>query len=332
MRVLRNVFRRKLRAFLTIFGITIGVVALVVMGGMAEKLQLLVDGGSDYYADKVIVSGPGAMAGFGTDPISIDLIDEIEAVDGVTRVSASIMMLLDEDPSSVNMGIPPNISGEDLRYEGYEDFETRIADGRDLTVDDLGKAVVGSDLVSKLDAEVGGTIELRGVEFEVVGIFEKTLTAPDQAVKILLPDAQDLLVKDLPAAIREQVDPRDLATSMAVYVEDGVDADKLAETIEIEVADISAMGPTGFIKSVKEPLQIFSQIIYAIALISLMVGGLSVINTMTMAVAERTREIGIRKAIGATDGDIMGQFVLESAIMGLLGGLFGLGLGTLITI
>ena len=91
------------------------------------------------------------------------------------------------------------------------------------------------------------------------------------------------------------------------------------------------MGPTEFINAVKEPLQIFSQIIYAVALISLMVGGMSVINTMTMSVAERTREIGIRKAIGARDRDIMGQFVLESAIMGTIGGLVGLGLGLIIT-
>jgi ABC-type transport system, involved in lipoprotein release, permease component len=78
---------------------------------------------------------------------------------------------------------------------------------------------------------------------------------------------------------------------------------------------------------VKEPLEIFNYLIYTVALIALVVGGLSIINTMTMSVSERTREIGIRKAIGATRGDIMRQFLAEAAVIGVIGGLLGLGLG-----
>lgn len=330
MRVLRNVFRRKLRAFLTIFGITIGVLALVVMGAMAEKLQLLVDGGVEYYGDKVIVSGAGGVAGFNISPMSRSVIDDVEKVDGVTRASGAVGMLLDEDPSGVNMGIPASIEGLDFRGEGYETFETRIADGRQLEKDDRGKVVVGSDLVTKLDAEVGKDVTVRGKKFEVVGILEKTLTAPDMTVQMVLEDAQDILVGDMPSAIRDQVDKRDIVTSIAVYLEDGKNPDKMATVIEGEIPDIDAMGPEGFKKSVQEPLKIFNQIIYAIALVSLAVGGLSVINTMTMSVAERTREIGIRKAIGASNGAIMRQFIAESAVIGLLGGLLGLGLGYLI--
>jgi putative ABC transport system permease protein len=330
MRVLRTIFRRKLRAFLTIFGITIGVLALVVMGSIAEKLNLLVEGGTEYYADKVIVTGKSGMAGFSTEPLSTDLIDEIEDIDGVARAAGSIMMMLDTDPSSVNMGIPPNINASDFREAGYETFESEVVKGRKLEADDRGVCVVGSDLVDKLDAEVGGTIEVRGKEFEVIGILGKTLTAPDKAVQVPLADAQYLLVADLPAAIRDSVFPDKLITSVAVYLEPGADADEMATIIEHEIDDISAMGPAGFETSVKEPLKIFTQIIYAIAIVSLLVGGLSVINTMTMAVAERTREIGVRKAIGASDGAIMRQFVAESAVMGVIGGLLGLGLGALI--
>lgn len=330
MRVLRTIFRRKLRAFLTIFGITIGVLALVVMGSIAEKLSLLVDGGSDYYADKVIVSGSSGMAGFSTEPISTDLIADIEAVDGVTRAAGSIMMLLDTEQSSVNIGVPANIQASDFREQGYETFQSDVVSGRALEPDDRGVVVIGSDLVSSLEAEVGGTIDVRGEEFEVVGILGKTLTAPDKAVQMSLEDAQDLLVADLPAAIRDSIEPRTLITSIAVYLEPGEDPDEMAEVIGHEVDNIKAMGPLGFETSVKEPLKIFNQIIYAIAVVSLLVGGLSVINTMTMSVAERTREIGVRKAIGASDGAIMRQFIAESAVMGLIGGLLGLGLGVMI--
>lgn len=330
MRILRSIFKRKLRAALTIFGITIGVLALVVMGSIAEKLSLLVAGGSDYYADKVIVSGASGIGGFSVEPISTDLIAEIEDVDGVTRAAGSIMMLLDTDPSAVNIGIPANINASDFREEGYETFDSDVVSGRALERDDRGVVVVGADLVSKLDARVGETIEVRGRDFEVIGILGKTLTAPDMAVQMPLADAQELLVADLPAAIRENIDPDTLITSIAVYLEDGADPDEMAEVIAHEVPDVQAMGPAKFEQSVTEPLKIFNQIIYAIAIVSLLVGGLSVINTMTMSVAERTREIGVRKAIGATDGAIMRQFIAESAVMGTIGGLLGLGLGALI--
>ena len=330
MRVLRSVFRRKTRALLTIFGITIGVLALVVMGSIAEKLSLLVDGGADYYADKVIVSGMSGMAGFSTEPISTDLIGEIERIDGVARAAGSVMMLLETEPSAVSIGVAANIQASDFREHGYESFESEVVQGRELERGDRGVAVVGADLVSNLDAEVGGTIDVRGTEFEVVGILGKTLTAPDMAVQIPLADAQELLVADLPAAIRDTVDRDTLITSIAVYLEDGQDPDEMATVISQNVDDVSAMGPAGFESSVKEPLKIFNQIIYAIAVVSLLVGGLSVINTMTMSVAERTREIGVRKAIGATDGAIMRQFIAESAVMGVIGGLLGLGLGALV--
>ena len=73
--------------------------------------------------------------------------------------------------------------------------------------------------------------------------------------------------------------------------------------------------------------KIFNGIVFGVALISLLVGGLSVVNTMTMSVLERTREIGIRKAIGASDRQIVGQFLSESAIIGFLGGATGLAPG-----
>ncbi|MHB9002534.1 MAG: ABC transporter permease [Coriobacteriia bacterium] len=331
MRILRNVFRRKTRAFLTIFGITIGVVALVAMGAIAEKLQLLVDGGTKYYADKVIVTGNSAMGGFSTTPLSRDLVERVEDVEGVARAAATVQMMLEEEAGAVTMGTPPMISGSDFRDVGYESFTVDYSEGRALKSTDRGKVTVGADLVDKLGAKVGETVEIRGKDFEVVGIQEKTLTAPDMAVGMTIADAQSLLIEDVPPAVRSSVVKGNLATAITVYLQDGKDPDEMADIIQSELGDeYSAMGPKGFEESVTEPLKIFNQIIYAIALVSLAVGGLSVINTMTMAVAERTREIGIRKAIGATNGMVMRQFIAESAVIGVIGGLFGLGLGYLI--
>jgi len=327
MRIFRNIFRRKMRAFLTIFGITIGVFALVVMGSMAEKINLLINGGTRYYSDKVVISDASTpTGGFSMTPIAVGRIPEIEAVPGVARATASIYMMLDPE-GGMSMGVPQGIVGSDMRSVGYETFPLRMAEGRDLTAEDRGRAVVGCDIAKALGAEVGGTIELRGEPFEVVGIYDKTLTAPDNTVTISLHDIQQLLYADLPAMVQQQVNPDDLATAITAYPEAGVDADQLASTITGTVPGVSAAGPQEFIDQFKSMTKIFNSIIFGVALISLLVGGLSVVNTMTMSVLERTREIGIRKAIGASHRQIVGQFLTESALIGFLGGVTGLALG-----
>ena len=328
MRTLRNVFRRKLRALLTIVGIAIGVLALVVMGSVAEKLQLLVDGGTAYYADKVIITDGSTFAGFGMSPISADVRVDAERIDGIERASVTLNFLLDDDVQMMSMGTPPMVEATDFRDEGYEDFTTPVAEGRALQAMDAGKVAVGADLVQQLEAEVGGTVEIRGRSFEVVGIHERTLSAPDSTVTMTLADAQDIFIETLPDSVAENLEVEDLATSIVLFPEQGLDPDEMVDVVADELGDAyNVQGPAGFEQLVKEPLQIFNYLIYTVALIALVVGSLSIINTMTMSVSERTREIGIRKAIGATRGAIMRQFIAEAAVIGLFGGLLGLALG-----
>ena len=147
MRTLRNVFRRKGRAFLTIFGIAIGVFALVVMGSMAEKITLLVDGGTKYYVDKVVVTPKGGNT-FSVSPMSTSDVRKLEQVPGALRASANISMFLSDDLSAVNFGPPASINSDDGRSEGYESFVLTIAQGRKLKPGDTWKVAVGSDLVN----------------------------------------------------------------------------------------------------------------------------------------------------------------------------------------
>lgn len=330
MRTLRNVFRRKLRASLTIFGIGIGVLALVVMGSVAEKLQLLVDGGTRYYADKIIVSDGSTFAGFGMSPMNSSVLEEAEAIDGIERGSVTLNFLLDDEVQMMSMGTPPMVEATDFRDADVEDFAVTIAEGRELRPEDTGKVVVGADLITLLGAEVGGTVEIRGKEFEVVGIAERTLTAPDSTVQMTLPDAQEIFIGTLPDSVAQTVEVSELTTSVVLFPEAGTDPNEMVEVVaEALGGAYNVQGPAGFEQLVKEPLQIFNYLIYTVALIALVVGSLSIINTMTMSVSERTREIGIRKAIGATRRDIMRQFIAEAAAIGLIGGLLGLALGAI---
>jgi putative ABC transport system permease protein len=325
MRILRNVFRRKLRVMLTIFGITIGVLALVVMGSMAEKINMLVSGGTKYYSDKVTVQAEGSGM-FSTGPLSLSKRDAILAVPGVAEVSGGIASLLETD-TSVSFGMPAMIMGSDMRGADLESFPISYSSGRALTPADNGSVVVGSDLVKKLGAKVGGTVTVRGQQYTVVGILNKTLTAPDTEVWMTLSDAQKIFAQDLPDVLRSQVNASDLVTSFVVYPARGTDPEQLAAAINQAVPGVEATGPKAFQEQVANATKIFSGILYGIAIIALFVGGLSVINTMTMSVNERTREIGVRKAIGASDGQIVRQFLGEAGIIGLIGGVSGLFLG-----
>ena len=331
MGTIRNVFRRKGRAFLTIFGITIGVFALVVMGAMAEKLNVMVDGGISYYGNKVTVTDAGAQGTFG-GPLSLKKVSEIERVAGVARASASLGMLLDNKSTSMSVGVPPMIMAADLRENGYEKFVITYSSGRALRVGDRGVVTLGADMAKQLHGAVGGTVKVRGKAFTVVGIANRTLTAPDQSVMMTLADGQGLFLRDLPAAVRDRVDPKDLCTSISVYPVSGVDPEKLATAVTAKIGGIKAAGPNAFKESVGASMKLFNGIIFSVALIALIVGGMSVVNTMTMAVAERTREIGIRKAIGASSLAIVRQFIAESGLIGLVGGLTGLALGAVATV
>jgi putative ABC transport system permease protein len=326
MQVLRNVFRRKLRVFLTICGITIGVLALVLMGSMAEKINLLVSGGVRYYSDKVTVSAEGTNSMFANSLLSSSKRDELMKVPGVLEVSGTVGTLL-ETGTTMSFGMPALIMGGDMRGEALESFEVTYSDGRALTPQDVGGVVVGADLVKKLNAKVGENVIIRDEPFKVVGIMDKTLTAPDSSVFMTLEDAQRMFVKDLPPLISSQIDQDSFVNSFTVYPTTGTDPELLAKRINETVDGVTAAGPSFFKDQIASATQVLNLILYGVAIISLVVGGLSVINTMTMSVSERTREIGVRKAIGASDGQIVRQFLTEAGVIGLIGGVTGLVLG-----
>lgn len=335
MRLLRQLTRRKLRTTLTILGITIGIWALVVFSSMANKINALVAGGSDYFSGKVLVTDASNIAvGAGISPMKIDVADQIRALDGVAAAVPQIQMIYNPD-SNGSFGVAETLQGEVAGSDlGNETFDIRAVQGRLLTAEDEGSQVVvfGSDLGRKENAEIGSTVEIRGVPFEVVGILEPTLTAPDSTAIMPLAAAQDLFAESLPAPIREAISEHELITQVVVYPTQGTDDADLAARIEASVDNVSTLTGAEFDEQVGSSVAIFNAIIIGVAVISLVVGGLSVINTMAMSVAERTREIGIKRAIGGSRGRIIRELVAEAAVIGFIGGLIGLGLGAVVVV
>jgi len=306
------------------------------MSSMANKIGSLVEGGSTYFGDKIIVSDASSPAfGLGFTPIPISIVDMVAAVQGVAVAVPQIQLPVELEVSSTGFGIPDFIVGAVADADqGRETFEISVAKGRLLVPGDEGANVVvlGADLARKFDKGIGETMEIRGSEFEVVGVLEPTLTAPDTTILMPLAATQILLAMDAPILARQGISSEELATQIVVYPETGADIDALADAIESSVGQVQTITGNDFDEQIGSATAIFNAIILGVALISLAVGGLSVINTMAMSVAERTREIGIKRSIGASRGRIVRELVVESSLIGLTGGVIGLVLGAIVVL
>jgi putative ABC transport system permease protein len=334
MRIMRDLGRRKVRTTLTILGITIGIWALVVFGSMANKINALVAGGSEFYQGKVTVSGSGASMAFGS-PMAISTADTIARLGSVDVVVPGVSMLMSDDASGMSMSMPQMIEAQVAGADrGRETFALHVATGRALTPQDEGAdvTVLGSDIARQHGSRVGDTMVLRGEPFVVVGILEPTLTAPDTSAMVPLAAGQRLYAKTLPALVSGKLDPTAIISGLVVYPKPGIDPETVAADIKAADPDLVTMTGADFDRQIGSATSILNSILVGIALISLAVGGLSVINTMAMSVAERTREIGIKRAIGGNRRRIVGELVTESAFIGFLGGAVGLALGAALVV
>ena len=341
MEIIRNLTRRKLRNTLTISGIVIGVLALVTMGAMAEKFNALLDGGVTYFGSNIQVTAAGASAFGGSSVLPLSTVTQVEQVSGVAAAFGEIQV--QAKPGSVqtvSFGLPDYITSYDPRANDYSAVKTTLVQGRDVT--SSGEVVLGSDFAHEFGKSAGSTIDLPvrpsdakadfvNHAFTVVGVLAKTQTGPDTGAFINLPDAQMLLKDSLPAAIRDRIDTSTLVTGMTVYGKPGVNLDNLSDSINNQVSGVKATKPSTIVNSFKSGGALFTAITTGAALLALIVGGLSVINTMLMAVTERVREIGLKKAIGAHTRHILREYLLEATLIGAIGGSIGLLLGWGIT-
>ncbi|MHB8509488.1 MAG: ABC transporter permease [Candidatus Dormibacteria bacterium] len=341
MELIRNLFRRKLRNSLTIGGIAIGVLALATLGALAEKNNKLIDGGVRYFSGHVGVSDATANGFGGGGFLNQATVDRIKHVDGVQAAFSAITLPAKGD-RTISFGASDSIVAEEAGAAKYEAFKLTAREGKRPDQLQDGEVAMGSDIATELKVRLGDSIDLptppkqyqstfRNHPFRVVGIMDKTLTAPDNFAYITLHDGRRGLGDNLPPALRGQVNTSDLVNSVNVYGKPGVNLDKLAVKINNEVPGVKAQSPTELVNAFKSFSTVFSAITIGSALIALVVGGLSVINTMLMSVTERYREIGLKKAVGARTRHILQEFVSEAILIGVIGGCIGLGLGALLT-
>ncbi|HEY5493341.1 MAG TPA: ABC transporter permease [Candidatus Anoxymicrobiaceae bacterium] len=325
--ILRNMWRRKARTFLTIFGIVVGILALTVLGGLSARLNQQVQGAKSWFTSSIsVVPSGGSLFGGGQDRFfNVSKVSEVEAVPGVKSASAAIGVLLSES-QSFSFGAPDLLIG--LSLDGSTELLNKLAlsEGRYLKPGDRDKVVLGSALAEKNNATVGGTVDLRGKTFEVVGILKATLSAPDNFAFVPYDDALPVFLQVNPFF---QQNTRIASVIYAIW-DPGANPEVVGARIARQVKGVKVITPAEAQKQISQFSLIFNAILFGIAFIALVVGGLSIINTMVMSVSERTREIGLKKAIGAGTNSILLEYLLESATIGLIGGLLGTGIGLVI--
>jgi putative ABC transport system permease protein len=341
--MLRNIARRKLRSALTISGIVIGILALTTMGAIAENFNALLDGGVQYYSSSIQVGPPD---GESASLLPLSKIDEIKRVEGVGAAFPAYSFLVKPGTvSTVSFGPPDLVIAGDPAENDWGQLKLTTAQGHYLT-GTAGEVVLGDTIGKEFKKKVGDTIDLPvkpsdakpdfvNHTFSVVGILNVTRTAPDGFAYMNITDGQMLLKDSLPIAIRSQIDTSQITEAIDVYGQRGSSIsqlDAIADRINVQVDGVKAIRPSVIVNSFKSGGAIFTAITTAAALLALIIGGLSVVNTMFMAVAERVREIGLKKAVGATTRNIMAEFLLEATFIGALGGVIGYGIGVLITV
>lgn len=331
---LKTFTRRPTRSWLTILGIFIGIAAVVSLTSIGQGLQDAVMRQFQAFGTNTlfIYPGTGEFALFGTmggtqvlHDRDVRLVEDVGGVDRVAGFFTSIATIehMDEKKSTFVIGMS----------EGWtiSEFSSGIGvfEGRELQQGDSKQVVVGYLLATgdffKNPVRMGHRLYIEGEPFRVVGSLDKIGNrADDSQIYIPLKTAQTLFDKEGYNLIYVKIKPESDPDIVATQITEKIRKDRNQKEGE-EDFSVQTMGQLS--KTVDDVIGVIKLAVIGIATISIVVGGVGIMNTMYTSVLERTHEIGIMKAIGARDRDIALLFVIESGALGLVGGALGVAAG-----
>jgi len=328
----------KLRSILTMLGIVIGVAAVITMVALGTGAQKAVQDQIESLGTNLlsVYAGQSFHRGVASaDRVSLTT-EDAEMLAAETTVLTAVVPELrrSQQVEYGNRNINVNVMGTVPEYVPINNYE--IASGRMFTAGDgtsrkrvavLGYAV--PDMVEANGAAmIGQQILIRGVPFEIIGVLqEKGSTSswwnPDEQILVPLQTAQyRILGTDRVNSITVQVMHPDSMTVAMIEIE-GV-MRKQHGIPPGRDNDFQIRNRGEFLETFEETTQTFTFLLGAIAAVSLLVGGIGIMNIMLVSVSERTREIGVRKALGATKRNILMQFLIEALVLCMMGGLVGI--------
>ncbi|NLE45441.1 MAG: FtsX-like permease family protein [Chloroflexi bacterium] len=310
--IVKSLLGRKMRTILTVFGIAVGVAAVVALGALGDGMiegYTTMGGGSG--ADLLVVQDDALDIMFSA--VDQDLGTTLAGFAGVTDVSEMIYTFAATDGAAyfIVYGYDP---------DGFAIQRFRIVEGQSLSrraAPHGGKPVLlGRAAADDFGLSVGDTFRLYESQFRIVGIFETGAPFEDGAAVVLLEDAQVISGK-----------PRQV-NALLLKVRDGADLDALRDRIERRFPKLTTTTSADFLEK-QEMLQYVDAFTWTVSFVALLIGGVGVMNTMLMSVFERTREFGVLRAVGWRPRRVLALVIGESLILSLLGGMMGVGLGIL---
>lgn len=337
-----NIKTRQLRSWLTMIGIFIGIAAVVTLYSLGQGMESAINeqfeklggnritvqpGGSMY-------GPPGTLASAKITEHDLDIIEKIRSVDEAAGVIISSVQAEYNDEARYLFirGVPTN-----ERYDLIHDmFLIEMEEGVELQKGDKKKVMVGYNLGMNDDKfgkklRIRDHIMLNGQSFEVVGILEKEGDSlQDNILFVPLDSARELMENNkdefdmIVVTAKEGEDINDVANDINKEMRQDRDQDEGEEDFVVETAE-------KLLESFSKVFNIIKAVILGLTAISLVIGGIGIMNTMFTAVLERKKEIGILKAVGARNSSIMTLFLFEAGILGALGGGIGAIIGILLS-
>ena len=319
----------KMRSFLTILGVVIGVVAIVVLVSIGQGANSSVVESIEGMGTNLITANINARR---MNPIDLDSLNELAQNEAISYVApiASVSGTVKAGTTTYDDGV---VQGTTPGYESIRNWT--VAEGRFLQQPDIDNrsfvAVIGSEAATEMYGTthaVGETFSLNGYTITVVGVLEAVGSSASGSN-----DNQILI----PFTLAQRLSNQTSISSFYVSAASSAQVEQAQAAVEsyLEKAfenyntrsfgtQYSVFNQTEMLSTLNETTNTLTLMLGGIAAISLLVGGIGIMNIMLVSVSERTREIGIRKAIGAARGNILMQFLIESLVVSLMGGLLGL--------
>ena len=309
--VLSNLLRQKIRTSLTVVGISIGITAVVALGIITESVrssaaEILTVGGSDFSI------GRKGSSDITLSTLSQQNLDTVRSYREIEHASGVLLAVsrVGSNPYFVQVGIDP----QDLEF-----FEMPLKEGRRLQPNAPDEIMLGEDAAGNLSADVGDTVQVRELAFTVAGIYRSSTVLLDGGALLPL------------STVWQYEKKEGLYSLIYVRVRPGTDLDSLTARIEAEHPDLATLRTLSDYGEVDQGLEILDAVNLGITILAVFVGGIAVMNTMVMAVFERTREFGILRALGWRTRRILQMVLGESLLLCLIAAVVGSALAIVLT-
>ena len=336
---LRSIRRNLLRSFLTILGIVIGVAAVITMVTLGKGATQSVSDQISSMGSNLLLVRPGQRFGPGAEAAPNFKLADVEAIRNQITVAEAVAPVVSKSVTAVyqarNWSTVVSGSNNDYFQAGNWEF----AAGRSFseTEERAGKAVcvIGETVREKLfggQNPVGSEIRIKQFSCEVIGLLRS------KGQSAMGSDQDDTVVMPLRTVQRRLSGTQDV-NRLTVSVRDGASIDAAKEQLNLllrerrnigdnEEDDFRVMDTRQIAETLTSTTRILTMLLGAVAAVSLLVGGIGIMNIMLVSVTERTREIGIRLAIGALEREVLLQFLIEAVVLASLGGIIGIALAT----